>query len=173
MVLLRNEKQTLPLSKAKTTVAIGPMAEVTGTLIGNYFGQICPDSYDEHGRETFDCVQTLAAALNTSATGQVTTVPGLPNVLSNSTAGFPAAIAAAKAAEQVVLYLGIDGSVEGEGRDRHFIGLPPTQLELAKAVLAACPQKPVVVVLINGGQSRYTLQQDKNIVMYAESPTST
>ena len=54
--------------------------------------------------------------------------------------------------DQVVLYLGIDGSVEGEGKDRHLVGLPPAQLALAKAVLAACPSKPVVVVLINGGQ---------------------
>eukprot|EP01050_Picozoa_sp_SAG11_P009706 SAG11_NODE_930_length_6500_cov_4.853304_8_plen_165_part_00 len=123
MVLLRNEKSTLPLSKAKTTVAIGPMAEVTGTLIGNYFGQICPDSYDKNGKETFDCVQTLAAALNATSTAQVTTVPGLTSVLSNNTAGFAAAITAAKAADQVVLYLGIDGSVEGEGKDRHFVGL--------------------------------------------------
>ena len=54
--------------------------------------------------------------------------------------------------DQVVLYLGIDGSVEGEGKDRHLVGLPPAQLALAKAVLAASPSKPVVVVLINGGQ---------------------
>jgi ApbE superfamily uncharacterized protein (UPF0280 family) len=45
------------LSKDKTTAAIGPMASVTGTLIGNYFGQICPDSYDKNGKETFDCVR--------------------------------------------------------------------------------------------------------------------
>ena len=75
------------------------------------------------------------------------------NVLSNDTSGFAAAVAAAKTAEQVVLYLGIDGSVEGEGKDRHFVGLPPTQVALAKAVLEACGgSKPVVVILINGGQ---------------------
>ena len=59
--------------------------------------------------------------------------------------------------DQVVLYLGIDGSVEGEGKDRHLVGLPPAQLTLAKAVLAACPSKPVVVVLINGGQVGLTM----------------
>ena len=57
----------------------------------------------------------------------------------------------------MVLYLGIDGSVEGEGKDRTpespaGVGLPPAQMALAKAVLAACPTKKVVVVLINGGQ---------------------
>lgn len=129
------------------------MAEVTGTLIGNYFGQICPDTFDKDGKETFDCVQTMAGALNTSTPGKVTTVPGVPDVLSNDTSGFAAAVAAAKTAEQVVLYLGIDGSVEGEGKDRHFVGLPPTQVALAKAVLDACGgSKPVVVILINGGQ---------------------
>ena len=57
----------------------------------------------------------------------------------------------------MVLYLGIDGSVEGEGKDRTpeypaGVGLPPAQMALAKAVLAACPTQKVVVVLINGGQ---------------------
>ena len=45
---------------------------------------------------------------------------------------------------------GLWQSVEGEGRDRHLVGLPPNQLALAKAVLTACAdEKPVVVVLIN------------------------
>ena len=83
MVLLRNEKNTLPLSKAKTTAAIGPIAEVRGTLIGNYFGQICPDSYNKDGKETFDCVDTMVSALNSSSTGKVTTTPGVLNVLDN------------------------------------------------------------------------------------------
>ncbi len=102
-------------------------------------------------------MQTLAAALGNASTAKVTTVKALPSVLSNDTSGFAAALAAAKAADQVVLYLGIDGSVEGEGRDRTpnspaGVGLPPTQIALAKAVLDACPTKKVVVVMINGGQ---------------------
>lgn len=109
MVLLRNEGMVLPLSKAKTTAAIGPMAHVKGTLIGNYYGQICPDSFDKDGHETFDCVQTLAAALNSTSDAGVTTFPGVPTVLSNDTSGFAAAVNGAKAAEQVVMYLGIDG----------------------------------------------------------------
>ena len=53
-----------------------------------------------------------------------------------------------------MIYLGIDGSIEGEGKDRHTVGLPPNQVALAKAVIAQCAttNKPVVVVLINGGQ---------------------
>jgi hypothetical protein len=48
-------------------------------------------------------------------------------VLSNATS-FAPALAAVAAAQQVVLYLGIDGTVEGEGKDRHAIGLPAGQL---------------------------------------------
>ena len=103
MVLLRNERSTLPLSKAKTTAAIGPMAEVTGTLIGNYYGQICPGSDGVGQQETFDCVQTLSAALGNASTAKVTTVKALPTVLSNDTSGFAPALAAAKAADQVDL----------------------------------------------------------------------
>lgn len=48
---------------------------------------------------------------------------------------------------------GIDGTVEGEGHDRHTVGLPEGQLSLAKVVIEMCKgSKPVAVVLINGGQ---------------------
>jgi beta-glucosidase len=42
LVLLRNEDNTLPLHKQKTTAAIGPLANVKGTLIGNYQGPSPP-----------------------------------------------------------------------------------------------------------------------------------
>ena len=88
---------------------------------------------------------------------------GARATLDNSTAGFEVAVAAA-AADQVVLFLGIDGTVEGEATIGipsgflflFFYNLPDGQLELAKAILAKCAAgptpKPVVVMLINGGQ---------------------
>jgi beta-D-xylosidase 4 len=68
---------------------------------------------------------------------------------SNSTNGFAAAIAAATAADFVVLALGIDGSIEGEGHDRKAIDLPGQQHALAAAIAAV--GKPTAVILINGG----------------------
>jgi hypothetical protein len=76
----------------------------------------------------------MVEGLGNASTSKVTyTDGGMSTVLSNLTdAGLKTALAAASAAEQVVLYLGIDGTVEGEGHDRHEITLPVGQMDLAK-----------------------------------------
>ncbi len=58
-------------------------------------------------------------------------------------------IAAAKAADTVILCLGSDTRNEMEDLDRTFLGLPGNQLELAQAVIAANPR--TVVVLFGAG----------------------
>jgi beta-glucosidase len=63
--------------------------------------------------------------------------------------GFAAAVVAAKAADVVILALGIDGDICGEGKDRMDITLPGKQHDLAKAVIAA--GKPTVVLIFSGG----------------------
>jgi beta-glucosidase len=55
-----------------------------------------------------------------------------------------------KKADAVVVVVGIDGSQEGEGRDRAAIELPAVQEGLIKAVTAAAGTKPVVVVDCSG-----------------------
>ncbi len=56
----------------------------------------------------------------------------------------------AKKADAVVLVVGIDGSQEGEGRDRSSIELPAVQEGLIRAVTKAAGSKPVVVVNCSG-----------------------
>jgi len=51
----------------------------------------------------------------------------------------------------VVLMVGIDQSIEGEGHDRTDTLLPGAQSQLVKAVIQAAAGKPIVVVLLNGG----------------------
>ena len=63
--------------------------------------------------------------------------------------GFSEAVAAAKQADQVVMFLGNDGSVEGEGHDRYHVVLPGAQQALFDKVYAV--NQNVVVVLFNGG----------------------
>lgn len=63
--------------------------------------------------------------------------------------GIPAALALAKEADVVVLAVGIDKSIEGEGIDRPNIRLPGKQELFAKLVLEL--NKPTVLVLTNGG----------------------
>jgi beta-glucosidase len=54
----------------------------------------------------------------------------------------------AKDSDVVILCVGLNGSQEGEGRDRTAIELPDTEENLVKAVIAT--GKPVVVVLTSG-----------------------
>ena len=74
---------------------------------------------------------------------------GLENTKSTDKSGFAEAVQVASDAKQVILFLGLDGSIEREGQDRGEITLPGAQNELAKAIIAANPK--TVVVLINGG----------------------
>lgn len=60
------------------------------------------------------------------------------------------AIELARKADAVVLVVGIDGSQEGEMRDRTAIELPAVQEGLVQAVTKAAGNKPVVVVSCSG-----------------------
>ena len=64
------------------------------------------------------------------------------------TPGSPAAVAAAQAADQVVLALGETREMSGEAESRTDLGLPGRQEELIEAIRAT--GKPFAVVLFNG-----------------------
>jgi hypothetical protein len=65
----------------------------------------------------------------------------------------------------VVLVLGLDGSQEAEGQDRHSLSLPGAQLQLLKAVSAAAKARAspvgVVVVIMSGGKLSQQQQQQQ------------
>jgi beta-D-xylosidase 4 len=67
-------------------------------------------------------------------------------------------VAAAAAADYVVLALGIDSSLENEMHDRISIDLPAVQHQLAAAVGAV--GKPMVVVLLHGGSVDVSPERD-------------
>jgi hypothetical protein len=90
----------------------------------------------------------MISATNNAAGGSTVMSAGC-QLTKNDTSGFAAAVAAAQAADVVVLFLGIDLSIEGESNDRTSIDLPYIQHQLAAAIAAV--GKPTAVVLINGG----------------------
>jgi beta-glucosidase len=63
---------------------------------------------------------------------------------------FGEAIELAKQADAVVMVVGIDGSQEGEGRDRTSIELPAVQEAMVRALARAAGSKPVVLVNCSG-----------------------
>ncbi|GAB9462521.1 Glycoside hydrolase [Globisporangium polare] len=146
MVLLQNHNGTLPFAKKKAfkLAVVGPHAAAKEGMMGNYYGQICHGGYRELG-----CVQTPFEALKAKNVDGSTVYAQGCGMNDTSTAGFSAAVSAAKEADAVVLFLGIDTTIEREAYDRENIELPATQMQLLKAVRKV--GKPTVVVLFNGG----------------------
>lgn len=70
-------------------------------------------------------------------------------ITSKDSSGIADAVAAAKRAQVALVFVGLNGSVEDEGRDRDQITLPGVQEQLVEAV--AKTGVKTIVVLINGG----------------------
>lgn len=166
LVLLKNEQQTLPFAKGKHVAVVGVVGNSSDFISGNYYSSICPG-----GTSDFSCVPTLYTAVHQQNTGGMTTFsPGGSSVKAPADSGaIAAAVASATAADQVIVAVGIDKTVCGEGKDRSDIGLPPGQLQLLAAILQL--KKPTCVVLFNGGQLAVPLaKQDASAVMEAYFP---
>ena len=146
-VLLKNDGPVLPLDPAKSTALIGPLGKDKHDMLGPWWGR----GDDNDAVSLFDGMK--AQDPNTTYT------PGC--TLSNSDlydpagecsseAGFPAAVAASQAADQIVLAVGETREMSGEAEARSEIDLPGKQEELIKAIRDANPGKPLAVVLFNG-----------------------
>eukprot|EP00045_Choanoeca_perplexa_P012180 m.131922 g.131922 ORF g.131922 m.131922 type:complete len:777 (-) comp15917_c0_seq1:291-2621(-) len=150
MVLLKNDKDTLPFATGKKTVVIGPHAKAQAAMAGNYLGQLCP-------ADNFDCITSPFDAMATINGADLVTYSKGCDLTSGSSSDRDAAVQAAKDADQVVLLLGIDQSIEGESHDRTNISLPEIQSQLAAAVIDV--GKPTVIVLLNGGMLAIEAEQ--------------
>jgi xylan 1,4-beta-xylosidase len=151
LVLLKNSNNNvLPLSAAvhKTLAVIGPNANLTKVLQGNYGGQYCP--LGPHGPLT-DCFPTVFTALQAYAPNSIY-VQGAGIDVSVS-GGIQDAVAAVAQADAAVLVIGLDQTQEAEQLDRFSMALPQAQQDLYAAVsaAAAAAKIPCVVVLVHGG----------------------
>lgn len=139
MVLLKNEGSILPLRRRGQRIAlIGPFGSDRASLPG------CWDLFGDAARAV-PIDAGVRAALEDPALLAVE--PGcdfdapLPG-------GIEAALAAARAADVVLLAIGEPSSWSGEAQSRTRIVVPPAQQALAEAVRAS--GKPCVVLLRNG-----------------------
>jgi beta-glucosidase len=139
IVLLKNDRNTLPLDKNTSGIAvIGPLADNKPEPLGPWHTMGQPD----------DVVTVLAGIKAKVPAGtQVTHVAGA-GIEDTSTAGFAAAVAVAKQAKVAILVLGERAEMSGEAASRSMIGLPGVQQQLLEAVAAT--GTPVVLVLMNG-----------------------
>ncbi len=116
LVLLKNSKGALPLTKGRKIAVVGPHAVTRRELLEDYFGdRVCYSS----GDTIFDCVQSIGEAVAKANVGGSTTVAAGVDISSTNSTGIAAAMATVHAADVVVLALGIDTvNVEHEGLDR-------------------------------------------------------
>jgi hypothetical protein len=140
-VLLKNDDSILPLKKGSKIALVGPHTNGREVFMSNYHGARCPSG-------KFECIKSPLEAISTVNTGGSTS--GVDGVdVASVRNNISAAVASAKAADAVVLLVGIDGSQEGEEHDRYNCTLPGLQPDLVKAITAL--KKPTVMVLIHGG----------------------
>jgi hypothetical protein len=90
-----------------------------------------------------------------------TVVPGCKDAACKDDVGFPAAVAAAKAADTVLIAVGIDDSFEGENADHRAlsgnISLPGSQTQLVAAIVAVA-KHPVIVVVTGSSVDLHPLK---------------
>lgn len=150
IVLLKNEKNLLPLKKSGQKITIiGALANDKTSPLGSW----------RIGADDNTAVSFLEG-MNAYKGNQITYEKGADVALGepkfvfetkiNMTdkSGFGKAVAAAKNADVVIMVLGEHGLQSGEGRSRSEIGLPGVQQELLETVFKANPN--VVLVLQNG-----------------------
>ncbi|GET23684.1 beta-glucosidase [Prolixibacter sp. NT017] len=138
-VLLKNEKNILPLSKKLQSIAvIGPAADTQDNLLGPVHALARPE-------DVVTVLQGIKKAV--SPWTKVIYAKGT-DYNTSSESGFPEAVRAAQNADVVVLVLGENNDMCGEGDSRASLQLPGNQLDLVKAVVKT--GKPVVAVLVNG-----------------------
>lgn len=138
IVLLKHEGNLLPVAPDTRRIAVvGALADDADSQLG---------SWRSAGR--VEDVRPLLPALRAALPdAEISFVPGA-SPRSDDTSGIPAAVAAARAADLVLLVVGEDFDRTGEARSYADIALPGAQQALADAVLDT--GKPVVVLLMNG-----------------------
>jgi beta-glucosidase len=150
IVLLKNNKELLPLKKSGQKIAlIGALANDKTSPLGSW--RIAADE---------NTAVSVLEGLQAYKDNQLTYAKGADVALGspkfvfetkiNTTdkSGFAEALAVAKNADVVVMVLGEYGLQSGEGRSRTDLGLPGVQQELLEAVYTV--NKNIVLVLNNG-----------------------
>jgi len=141
LVLVKNANRALPIAPGKRVALLGPQGASFDALVGDcYCGGYCAE-----GSACFPSLSQAIASAN--AGGHTVTFAGV--TMKGNDSSWGAALAAVAATDVVILALGTDRSVAGEGNDRSDgIGLPGLQAAFGVAVLAAAAAAKVPVVLL-------------------------
>ena len=151
IVLLKNSRDSLPLDPQKISnlAVIGPNANATHTLLSNYEGI------------PFKIISILEGIREVFVGSNITIqyASGCTGVKCETTDGFSDAVQIAKSADYVIMVMGLDQTVEAEGRDRVHVPcggaaydvLEPPGCQNALVQLISELNSNIILVLINGG----------------------
>jgi beta-glucosidase len=159
IVLLKNERKTLPLSRAPQRIAvIGPLADSQRDLEGGWVVQ----------GERAKVVSILEGVRSHAGKAEVSYAQACASGCAGSE-GFADAVATAAKADVVVLAVGETWDLSGEAKSRTDITLPGQQEKLFSALKAT--GKPVVVVMLAGRPLVFnTIADQADAIVYAWFP---
>ncbi|KAL3881454.1 hypothetical protein ACJMK2_027896 [Sinanodonta woodiana] len=144
-VLLKNDKNILPLAKYFNKIAVvGPMADNLLQLFGDYSADIDP----KYSTTPYQGLKSLAQ--------QVILAPGC--IDNKCDTYLPSTIAqAVQGAQLVVVCLGTGQELEAENNDRSTMDLPANQTRLLEDAMKYGFGTPIILVLFNSGPVNITL----------------
>ncbi|MDQ3713271.1 MAG: glycoside hydrolase family 3 C-terminal domain-containing protein [Acidobacteriota bacterium] len=138
-VLLKNERETLPIKKSiKEVAVVGFLANDKRNMNGNWAGD---------GREQ-DAVTVFEGVKNKLGNSAKVKFAVGCDAKCEDASGFDEAVKLARDSDFTILTVGEDIDMSAEAASRTDIGLPGRQLELVKRIHQT--GKPYAVVLING-----------------------
>ncbi|NLF31135.1 MAG: glycosyl hydrolase [Planctomycetes bacterium] len=160
MVLLKNDRDALPIKPAGKTIAvIGPLADHRRAPLGCWHCDGRPDD-----------VTTILEGIRAAAADKARIIHiagcGLGD---DEHDGFDDAIHAASDADVAIVVVGEDADMSGEAQCRAYLGLPGVQEDLVEAVAAT--GTPTVAVLLTGRPLAIpTVAEDVDALLVAWHP---
>ena len=139
-ILLKNEKQTLPIkSSVKTVAVVGPMADAPYEQLGTWIF----DGEKEHTQTPLTAIKELVGS-----GVHVIYESGVAYSRDNNTQGIAKAVAAASKADVILAFVGEESILSGEAHCLADLNLQGKQSELIEALSKT--GKPLVTVVMAG-----------------------
>ncbi len=161
-VLLKNDHHVLPLNSdtLRSVAILGPLANTPAEQLGTWI-------FDGDSSLSITPVDAIRSLVGDKV--EVHHVPALSYSRDKSHDGFEAALAATRAADAVVLFLGEEAVLSGEAHSRADISLPGAQQALVAAIRET--GKPVVAVIMAGRPLTLSnIVDDVDAILFAWHP---
>src|SRR6185312_5480677 len=142
IVMLTNERNTLPLGSVRKLALIGPLADA-GPQMGGPWGAA------QEPEKHVSVLEGLRNALGNTV--EILHSEGV-SISGDDTSGVTAAVSLCDDADAVVLCVGEGANMSGEAASRAYLDLPGQQRAFAESTLERARHcgKPVIVVLFSG-----------------------